>query len=78
MIRLYLLFILSGFAGLVLETVFVRQLAWLFGNGTVATVVVLSAFMGGLERLIFEHMFTGVPIISLIDERLVFIMITFP
>ena len=48
MTRLYLLFILSGFAGLVLETVFVRQLAWLFGNGTIATVVVLSAFMGGL------------------------------
>ncbi len=35
-------------AGLVFESVFLRQLAWLLGNSAVATAVVLAAFMGGL------------------------------
>ena len=48
MILLCLLFVLSGVAGLMLETVFLRQLAWLFGNSTTATVAVLIAFMAGL------------------------------
>jgi spermidine synthase len=48
MILLCLLFVLSGLAGLMLETVFLRQLAWLFGNSTTATVAVLTAFMAGL------------------------------
>ena len=48
MIRLCLLFVLSGSAALMLETVFLRQLAWLFGNSTTATVAVLSAFMAGM------------------------------
>ena len=42
------LFVISGAAGLVLETVLLRQLAWLFGNSATATALVLSAFMGGL------------------------------
>lgn len=42
------LLILSGAAGLVLETVLLRQLAWLFGNSATATALVLAAFMGGL------------------------------
>jgi spermidine synthase len=42
------LFVLSGAAGLVLETVLLRQLALLFGNSALATALVLAAFMGGL------------------------------
>ena len=42
------LFVLSGAAALVFETVFLRQLAWLFGNGATATALVLAAFMAGL------------------------------
>ena len=48
MILLGLLFVVSGLAGLMLETVFLRQLARLFGNSTSATVAVLAAFMAGL------------------------------
>jgi len=44
----YLLFVASGAAALVLEAVFLRQLAWLFGNSATATALVLSAFMAGL------------------------------
>jgi len=44
----YALFVLSGFAALVLEAVFLRQLAWLVGNSAVATSIVLAAFMAGL------------------------------
>jgi spermidine synthase len=43
-----LLFVASGAAALVLEAVFLRQLAWLFGNSATATALVLSAFMAGL------------------------------
>ncbi|HXV75399.1 MAG TPA: fused MFS/spermidine synthase [Candidatus Polarisedimenticolaceae bacterium] len=43
-----LLFVLSGAAALVLEAVFLRQLAWLFGNSAAATALVLAAFMAGL------------------------------
>ncbi len=42
------LFVLSGGAALVFETVFLRQLAWLFGNSATATALVLAAFMAGL------------------------------
>ena len=42
------LFFLSGAAALVFETVFLRQLAWLFGNSATATALVLAAFMAGL------------------------------
>ncbi len=42
------LFVVSGFAALVLETVLLRQLALLFGNSARATSLVLAAFMGGL------------------------------
>jgi MFS family permease len=44
----FLLFVLSGAAALVFETVFLRQLAWLFGNSATATALVLAAFMAGL------------------------------
>lgn len=42
------LFVLSGAAALVFETVFLRQLTWLFGNSATATALVLAAFMAGL------------------------------
>ncbi len=42
------LYFLSGAAGLIFETVFLRQATWLFGSATVATTLVLCAFMGGL------------------------------
>jgi spermidine synthase len=48
LIALCVLFVASGAAGLVLETVLLRQLAWLFGNSAAATSLVLAAFMGGL------------------------------
>ena len=44
----YVLFVLSGLAGLVLEAVLLRQLSWTFGSTARATALVLSAFMGGL------------------------------
>jgi spermidine synthase len=45
---LYVLYFLSGAAGLVLEAVFLRQATWLFGSAATATALVLAAFMGGL------------------------------
>jgi spermidine synthase len=48
LIRLYLLFVLSGAAGLVLETVLLRQFAWSCGSSAAATALVLAAFMAGL------------------------------
>ena len=44
----YLLFVLSGFAALALEAVFLRLLTLLFGSTAVASALVLSAFMAGL------------------------------
>jgi spermidine synthase len=44
----YALFVLSGAAALILEAVFLRRLALLFGNTATATALVLAAFMGGL------------------------------
>jgi spermidine synthase len=44
----HVLFVLSGMAGLVLEAVLLRQLAWIFGSTAVAASIVLAAFMGGL------------------------------
>lgn len=46
--RLGLCFLLSGFAALLYETVWMRQLAVVFGTSELATVTVLAAFMGGL------------------------------
>src|SRR5689334_9349002 len=43
-----LLFLASGFASLVLETVFRRDLALLTGNAVTATSLTLSAFLLGL------------------------------
>ena len=48
LVGLFGLFLISGAAGLVLETVLLRQLAWLFGNSALAASLVLAAFMGGL------------------------------
>ena len=45
---IYLLFFLSGFAGLVYEVLWMRRFAVSFGNTTHAATVVLTAFMGGL------------------------------
>lgn len=42
------LYALSGAAGLILESVFLRQLAVVIGSTTTATTVVLAAFLGGL------------------------------
>jgi spermidine synthase len=47
-LQAFALFTLSGMAGLVLEAVLLRELAWLFGSSTAATALVLAAFMGGL------------------------------
>lgn len=44
----YLLFVLSGVAGLVYQIVWTRMLVLVFGNTMLATSTVLSAFMGGL------------------------------
>ncbi len=46
--RLALCFLLSGFAALLYETVWMRQLAVALGTSELATVTVLAAFMGGL------------------------------
>ncbi len=43
-----LLFVVSGFAALVLETVFMRQMTWLLGSSTRALALVLAAFLAGL------------------------------
>jgi spermidine synthase len=43
-----LLFVVSGFAALVLETVFLRQLTWVLGSSSRALALVLAAFLGGL------------------------------
>jgi len=43
-----LLFVVSGFAALVLETVFLRQLTGVLGSSARALALVLAAFLGGL------------------------------
>jgi MFS family permease len=43
----YALFVGSGFAALVLEAVFLRQLAWVVGTSAVAAALVVAAFMAG-------------------------------
>jgi len=45
---LYVLFLLSGAAGLVYEIIWVRMLTVTFGASAVAVAAVLSSFMGGL------------------------------
>lgn len=45
---IYLLFFLSGAAGLIYQLVWVRKLVLIFGNTTYATSSILTAFMGGL------------------------------
>ena len=50
-IRFYLLlvcFFLSGFAGLVYETAWTREFAFVFGTSELAVSAVLAAYMGGL------------------------------
>lgn len=42
------LFFLSGFAGLALEVVWVRQLGWICGTTATAVALVLAVFLGGL------------------------------
>jgi len=42
------LFVVSGFAALVLETVFLRQLTWVLGSSARALALVLAAFLSGL------------------------------
>lgn len=44
----YLLFLISGAAGLVYEVVWLRQLMLVFGSTLYATSAILSTFMGGL------------------------------
>jgi len=45
---LLLCFFLSGFAGLVYETAWTRQFAFVFGTSSLAVATVLAAYMGGL------------------------------
>ncbi|NOZ60292.1 MAG: MFS transporter [Calditrichaeota bacterium] len=45
---IYLLFFLSGAAGLIYQLIWVRKLILVFGNTTYATSSILTAFMGGL------------------------------
>ena len=45
---IYCLFLISGFAGLALEVVWLRQLGWIYGVTAPAVAVVLAAFLGGL------------------------------
>ncbi|HND33228.1 MAG TPA: hypothetical protein PLA94_24690, partial [Myxococcota bacterium] len=45
---LYLLFFLSGATSLVWETLWSRQLHWIFGTSQFAITTVLCAFMAGL------------------------------
>jgi spermidine synthase len=45
---IYLLFFLSGAAGLIYQLIWVRKLVLIFGNTTYATSSILTAFMGGL------------------------------
>ncbi len=41
-------FFLSGFAGLLYETAWTRQFAFVFGTSELAVVTVLAAYFGGL------------------------------
>jgi predicted MFS family arabinose efflux permease len=43
-----LIFLLSGFAGLVYEVVWARQLVLVFGNTTQAVSAILTGFFGGM------------------------------
>jgi spermidine synthase len=43
-----LIFLLSGFAGLVYEVVWARQLVLVFGNTTQAISAILTGFFGGM------------------------------
>ena len=45
---LLLCFLLSGFAALLYQTVWTRQLCFVFGSAALAVAVALAAFMGGL------------------------------
>ena len=45
---IYLMFFLSGAAGLIYQLIWVRKLVLIFGNTTYATSSILTAFMGGL------------------------------
>ena len=47
-IPVLLCFFLSGFAGLVFETLWTRQFALVFGTSELAVATVLAAYMGGL------------------------------
>src|SRR2546428_7000003 len=44
----YLIFVLSGAAGLVYEVVWARQLVLVFGNTTQAVSAILTGFFGGM------------------------------
>src|SRR5438132_12962673 len=44
----YLIFVLSGAAGLIYEVVWSRQLVLVFGNTTQAVSTILTGFFGGL------------------------------
>src|SRR4051794_29540197 len=44
----YLIFVLSGAAGLIYEVVWSRQLVLVFGNTTQAVSTILTAFFGGM------------------------------
>src|SRR2546430_6584510 len=44
----YLIFVLSGAAGLIYEVVWARQLVLVFGNTTQAVSAILTGFFGGM------------------------------
>ncbi|MHC4448042.1 MAG: hypothetical protein ACYSXF_09725, partial [Planctomycetota bacterium] len=45
---LLLCFFVSGFAGLLYQTAWTRQFAFVFGTSELAVATVLAAYMGGL------------------------------
>ncbi|WP_293931113.1 fused MFS/spermidine synthase [Iodobacter sp.] len=45
---IYLMFIFSGFSGLIYEVVFSKELALIFGSSSIATYTVLATYMGGM------------------------------
>jgi len=48
LVLLQFCFFLSGFAALLYQTAWIRELGFLFGTSELAVAIVLSAYMGGL------------------------------
>ena len=62
------LFFVSGATSLVYETLWARQLHWVFGTSQLAITTVLAGFMGGLAAGGFVGARIGVELVLMIDR----------